>query len=122
MNTIQPKYENEDRLAVCMQDGIKILKHNEIIYFEGDGRYTKIYLKNGKSIFVARLLKSFEDALSDYSFFRIHKSFLINIWSIKEFRIHKDSKIILENGVELSIARRRKSGLIKYLFSKVVLV
>jgi two-component system, LytTR family, response regulator len=99
------------KIAIRTQQGITLLHHQDISYLEGIGRYTKIYLREGKPIVVAKLLKLFEASLSEDDFFRIHKSFLINMNSIKELKTNHKIKIVLENGTELEVAKRRRAEL-----------
>ena len=117
-----PSYSNNSKIAFRTQSGIKITSHDEILYCKGEGRYTTIYLKNGHSLLVSRLLKSIEDILMNDSFYRIHKSYIVNMKYIKEFK-HPDYKyVVLENDIQLEIAKRRKSQFIKKLSSLFIIV
>jgi two-component system, LytTR family, response regulator len=111
----KPKHKlRQHKIAVRTQKGLNVIDIENITYLEGSGRYTNIYFKYGKSITVAKLLKLFENCLPQ-NFFRIHKSYLVNINSISEFKTNHKLKILLENGVELEIAKRRKAELFRKL-------
>lgn len=110
------------KIAIRTQTGTTIINHQDIMYCEADGRYTRVFLKNGEDIFVSKLLKTFEKILSGKDFFRIHKSFLVNINYIKEFKHPQNRVLILTNDTEFNIAFRRKSKFIDFFADKIVLV
>ena len=110
------------KIALRTQRGIKIIDFRDITYCKADGRYTFIHLINGESILISRLLKIFENILPKEYFFRIHKSYLVNLDYIKEFKNSENNILILENNIELDIAIRRKAKFIGFLSEKIVLV
>lgn len=82
----------------------------DIIMLEADVNYTKIYLNSGRSLLVAITLKKFETRfLQHLSFFRAHKSHIINLAYIADFA--KDIK--MKNQKKVIVARRRRSLLIE---------
>lgn len=82
----------------------------QIIWVQGDGNYSRIHYKDGKTYLVSQTLKWFEERFK--SFIRIHKSGLINPNHLSE--LHKESRqftVLLSNGVELNVSRRRVDAL-----------
>ncbi len=78
---------------------------SRIEYFQGDGNYTHIYLTDGTRLILSKTLKYYENLLAIHGFVRCHKSYLVNQQSIKTItRRH----VLLYNGVELPVARRRE--------------
>lgn len=61
---------------------------SEILYLKADGLYTKIYTKV-KSYLVRDILKGFEEKLPEDQFFRVHKSYLINVEHVTSFNAKK---------------------------------
>ena len=80
---------------------------NQIIMLKGCVNYTHFYLQNGKHRFSARTLKHYENLLNDKVFLRIHRGFIINKNCIVEHNL-RTSQLILTDGYEANIARRRK--------------
>ena len=110
----KPKNQNHintSKIIIRTHKGLKFFNHQDITHLKGYGRYTKIFLKDGNIITVTKLLKSFEECLPEDSFYRIHKSYLVNINCIVELKINHKSSIILENGENIEIAKRRKAEL-----------
>lgn len=92
---------------------MKLIDHQNICHLEGALNYTVIHLADGKKEIYASTLKHYEYLLADSkNFVRIHKSFIINCDFIKEVKLKPQSTVILQSGVELPIARRRKIGMI----------
>ena len=94
---------------------IKILKVNNIVYCQAEENYCKIFTNRNEVILVARTLKNIEELLPEELFFRIHKSFLVNMNYIKSYSKTDGYKVMLENGVELDVATRRNDDFLKAL-------
>ena len=82
MGNYQSALIRTSKIAIHTQSGISVIDQNEIVYCQGDGRYTKINLRNGEIILVAKLLRSFEITLDKAYFYRIHNIFLLLLYYI----------------------------------------
>jgi two-component system LytT family response regulator len=90
-------------------------KVSQIMYCEADDNYTKIHTVRGDFLLVSRALKIIEEMLPPRFFFRIHKSYLINLNFVKSYNRNEGHKVTLENGLELEIATRRNEEFMKAL-------
>lgn len=106
------------KVALPTLSGFKMEKISQIMYCEADENYTKIINTQGEMILVSKTLKLVEDLLPPTYFFRIHKSFLVNLNYIKEYNRTEGHKIILENGKELDVATRRIDEFVSILTKK----
>jgi len=81
----------------------------EVYYIEASGDYIRIHLKN-KSHLVNESLDNIQAQLNPKEFFRIHRSFIVNVQYIKEFVPHFNSEyfIILENDAQVKLSRSYK--------------
>jgi two-component system LytT family response regulator len=52
--------------------------------------------------------EEYEDLLSAYDFFRIHKSFLVNLQEIKKYIRGEGGQLIMSNGAALNVSKQRK--------------
>jgi two-component system LytT family response regulator len=102
-----------DNLAIPTMEGLLFIGLQDIVYCEGDDKYTKIYMTDKKMIVSSRTLGVFEDLLSAYNFFRIHKSYLINLNHLKKYLRGEGGQVIMANGSTLDVARRKKEDLLK---------
>jgi two-component system LytT family response regulator len=58
---------------------IKLIKIDDIVYFEADGRYTKLCLSDGIIKLASKNLGEFQNLLDPSVFCRIHHKFIINL-------------------------------------------
>lgn len=108
------EYTASHKKTICISEknGTSILSLQDIVRMEADSNYTKIYLKNSKSILVSKVLKSFEDQGERNGFLRIHRSHFINVAFIDEVI---DNKLIrLFDGTTLNISRSRQKWVTEY--------
>ncbi|EAR02193.1 LytR/AlgR family response regulator transcription factor [Maribacter sp. HTCC2170] len=111
---LQPKLKSvEGKITLPQQDGFQVLNVADILYCKADDNYTEIHLEN-KKILVSKTLKYFEEALSQFSFARIHKSFLVNVNEVIKYRKGKGGSVIVSNGKELLVSASKKKELLSY--------
>jgi two-component system, LytTR family, response regulator len=95
------------RISIRAYKGIRKIECRDILYFKADGRYTRIYLLNGETFIVAKILKKYEEILSKERFFRIHKSYLVNLSFIREYIFNNGRKLVLDDKTELLVSHRK---------------
>jgi two-component system LytT family response regulator len=98
----------EMKLCIPTFKGFAILKLEDIIYCEAEKNYTIIHLKDKKNIIVSRPLLEYENILEGTTFLRIHRTFLINLQHVTEYHRGEGGVIIMSNGTEVEISRRKK--------------
>ncbi|MBN1339794.1 MAG: response regulator transcription factor [Bacteroidales bacterium] len=97
-----------EKIALPTMDGIIFVKIKEITRCESDNNYTNIFLSTGQKIIVSKTLKEYDDMLTPFNFFRIHKSYLINLAYLQRYKKGEGGSVIMEDGTELEVSRRRK--------------
>lgn len=102
------------KLVIPTQKGIEIVLVKDIIRLEADGNYSKIIMEDGL-IMSSKTLKEFDKILSNSGFFRVHKSYLINMDKVKRFLNEDGGMVVTIDGAKVEIARRRKEMFLKYL-------
>jgi two-component system LytT family response regulator len=100
------------KLAISTETGIEFVKFNSIVYLEAQNNYTKINLLDGTTIIASKTLKSFDELLPSELFFRIHKSYLINMNFVKRFFKINDFLVELTTGEKLPLSYRKKNEFI----------
>jgi len=103
----------EGKITLPQQDGFQVLNIADILYCKADDNYTEIYLEN-KKLLVSKTLKYFEEALAEYPFARIHKSYLVNVNEVIKYRKGKGGSVIVSNGKELMVSASKKRQLLSY--------
>lgn len=101
------------KITIPLQNGFEVLQMEEILYCQADDNYTQIFLKKGKKL-VSKTLKYFEESLSGQGFARVHKSYLVNVNEITEYKKGKGGSVVLSNGKEIIVSPSRKKDLLAY--------
>ncbi|UBM59846.1 LytTR family DNA-binding domain-containing protein [Marinilongibacter aquaticus] len=96
------------RIGLNIDGKIVFLKPDEVLYCEGDGNYTSVFLENGEKFFVTQTLKKMEERLQGDEFFRIHNSYIINLTKVREY-IKNDALVIMTDGRNIPVSRNKKS-------------
>lgn len=111
---LKPKLNKvEGKITLPQQDGFQILNVSDILYCKADDNYTEIFLEN-KKILVSKTLKYFEEALSDFPFARIHKSYLVNVNEVVKYRKGKGGSVVISSGKELLVSASKKKDFLAY--------
>ncbi|MEO2058808.1 MAG: LytTR family DNA-binding domain-containing protein [Mesonia sp.] len=79
---------------------------DKVKYVEAFGDYVKI-VTDGETYTVLSTMKGFADSLPSEQFLRVHKSFIVNLFRIKNY----SSKIVYLEDKEIPLSRNRKKDL-----------
>ena len=105
----------KQKIIITHQQGIKYVTLKDIVFLKADNTYTEIYLENRQKIVTSKPISKFESTLSDTWFFRIHKTYIINLYHFSEY-ISKGGDIALMNtGERLMISRYRVSPFLEHV-------
>jgi two-component system LytT family response regulator len=102
----------KDKISLTHAKGIKIVNVEDIIFLEADSCYTILNLRNEKGyekFIVSRTLSYFEGILRSDMFARCHKSYIANLREVKELINTNNGYLLMSNGSELEISRRKSS-------------
>lgn len=106
------------KVAFPTAEGCELEKIRNIVYCQADVNYSKVYCIDGNVIHVSKPLKFIAELLPSDVFFRVHKSYLVNLNYIKKFNKQSGGKIVLDNGEILPVAVRNCDSLMKKLYNK----
>ncbi|WGH75479.1 LytTR family DNA-binding domain-containing protein [Tenacibaculum tangerinum] len=99
-------------IAVSSSNRIDFIKFHELIYLKSERSYTTFYLSNNSNIIASLNIGSYEEVLERNSFYRIHKSYIVNLNYIKSIDKADGAKCIMDDDSSLPISRRKLKGLI----------
>ncbi|MDP9230301.1 MAG: LytTR family DNA-binding domain-containing protein [Bacteroidota bacterium] len=100
------------KLCIPSLKGFQVVELHDILYAEASGNYTNFHFTNRSLICASKPIHEYEELLSDCNFVRIHKSFLVNLGHIKEYIRGEGGSVILSNGNEIEVSRRKKDMLL----------
>lgn len=105
-----------NKIVLEIPKGILFVSHDDLLFFEADGMYTKVYMKNNETQLICKPLKHFVDQLSEKPiFYKPHRSYLINLKYIKEL-VKKDGfHLIMENNKTIPIAKEKKEEFLQLI-------
>lgn len=93
---------NKKELVINNKEHTIIVEQDEIIYIESLNHYCYIYIKNNSEPFKSRISMSHILKELTFYFYRINRSYIINLNEIKKIQ---NGKVILKNNLEISIQR-----------------
>jgi two-component system LytT family response regulator len=105
------------KIAIPTSDGFMLQPIEDIIYCQAVGNYTQFYLTNKRKLLSAYTLKQYDDMLSEFNFFRAHKSFLINLDHVQQYKKGEGGTVVMSDGMEVEVSRRNKESFVQ-IFKK----
>lgn len=103
-------------VTIPAASGLKIVRVKDIVYLRARDNYTFIHLlENPSGMLLSKNLGQMEKELPDSIFFRSHKSFLINMLCLTEYRRELEEGLIMSNGDCVKVSRRKKPELLQRL-------
>lgn len=105
----------DHKIAISSADGFVFVKVSNIIYLQSDGAYTSFFLKHDEKLITSKNIKEYEDLLIDHNFFRIHKSYIINMAEMTKYIRGEGGYVVMSNKSMFGVSRRRKDEFLKLL-------
>ena len=95
------------RIAIHLIKGIiEFVNVEEIVYLQAEGTITRVFLEDGSSLTAVKNLGNYSKLLtSDYNFFPISNSIVVNLDYVKRYN-HGELTVILTTGESLFASRR----------------
>ncbi len=100
--------ERLTQIRLLVNNGFKNILIEDILYLEASSNYTIVHLKNLRKIVCSKPLKEFEELLIQNNFFRIHKSYLVQLFACKQISGKELNQIELIDNSLLPISRRKQ--------------
>lgn len=105
--------QSEGKVVIHCFNNLDVVKFDDILYIKAYGCYSKIYLKGRDHITSSKSFGEICRLLSSFNLFQCHKSFAVNLSHV--IRYKSTGKIVLDNNIELPLARRRKDDFLTIL-------
>ncbi|TMI87116.1 MAG: LytTR family transcriptional regulator [Bacteroidetes bacterium] len=110
LSCIMYKVQAPQEMKLCIHSlkGFQVVDLKDVLFCEASGSYTNFYFADKHFVCTAKTILEYEELLEDAGFVRIHKSFLVNLLHVKEYLRGEGGSVILSNGKEIEVARRKK--------------
>lgn len=102
-----------NKVAIPTMEGFQFVLAESIIKCEAENNYTFLFLKNKTKLIASRNLKDIEEMLEDYSFIRVHNSYLVNINEVEKYVKGEGGYLVMSDGSTVNVSRSRKELLMK---------
>lgn len=111
LDVFQNHYNNPntfEKISISATDSIYFRSIKDIVRCEAEDNYTHIYLCNGDKITASKTIKFYQDMLSGFNFYRVHKSHLINLNYMKKFVKGEGGYLVMDDKKRIEVSRRRR--------------
>lgn len=96
------------KMSISALDGIYFVNIKDIVRFEAEDNYTHIFLSSGERITASKTIKSYEELLAPFNFYRVHKRHVINLNYMRKFVKGDGGYLIMDDDMEIEVSRRRR--------------
>jgi two-component system LytT family response regulator len=102
-------------------NGVRFYPINKILFCKAEGNYTTVFIQGNERLeLVAKTLKEFEELLAEFSFVRTHRSYLVNLSHLKEYRRSAPSSetdgeggcVVISNNMQVPVSRDKRKILL----------
>lgn len=105
------------RIALPTLNGYQLENYHGITHCVAEENYSRIFTVDGRQILVSKNLGLLQELMPEKLFFRIHKSYLVNLNYVKSYSRYQRHFITLEDGTELDVAKRRIEDFVQTISS-----
>jgi two-component system LytT family response regulator len=102
-------------MSIIGVDSIHFVKARDIVRLEAEDNYTHIYLSEGQKVTASKTIKFYEELLTPFNFFRVHKRHVINMNYMRKFVKGEGGYLLMHDGTRIDVSRRRRPGFLDRL-------
>src|ERR1051325_502116 len=106
------------RIAVPSINEIVYVETSCIMRLESDSNYTNIILQDGKRLNSTKTLKEFEAMLDPGVFFRVFKTYIVNLNQVGKYIKSDGGYIVMNDGTEIPVSREKRQLPLEKLTSR----
>jgi two-component system LytT family response regulator len=115
LKELKPNQGRPEKLVVPTGEGFLFVEVADIIYCKASGNYTEFFLLNRQKIVSSYTLGYYDSILSGNNFFRVHRSYLVNLQHVKMYKKGDGGSLIMNNGDEIEVSRANKESFLNTL-------
>lgn len=114
------QHDKPNKIILHTQSQFIIVEISNILFAEADGNYCKIHFNNGEVKIFTLQIGELESQLGNKDFYRVHKSYIVNIQQIKSIVKSEDFSIELNSGQKIPLAVRKRDDFMHFLKSNLM--
>jgi|ERR1039457_1424641 two-component system LytT family response regulator len=108
----------KNHLTISTERKVCKIPLSEIIHIKSNGMHTTIFTEAGSHCCSKNLKEVHHRLKGSPDFFRTHTSHIVNFSKIKEYQRVDGGILVMTNGSNVPIARRRKSDFLNWFMKK----
>ena len=102
------KDTSSKKIVLNTLSSIHFVDITDILFFQADGAYTKVFIKNMPTLIISKGLKSFESTLEENSsFFRCHKSYLVNLKYATDYVKTNNGHLVVDKTHKIAVSSEK---------------
>jgi len=113
LSNLETQEHSLKKVGIPSDRGLEFVDAGEIIYCEGEDGYTRIHVAGEPARLSSYSIGEYRKMLVPFDFFPVHRSYLVNRRHVSKH--DRSGIIVLSNGTEITISRRRKDAVAKWL-------
>ena len=119
LSNIEGKFNQRQNIAFPYKNGLKVEHVSSILYCEANRNKTNVYTNSNTKLEVFKSLKSITQMIGNPNFFRVHKSYFINMNHIISYNV-SENLVELSNGSFIPVSFRNAEVFKRKLTSPII--
>ncbi|MES2773309.1 MAG: LytTR family DNA-binding domain-containing protein [Bacteroidota bacterium] len=115
LKQLKSTHKIPEKLTIPTTEGFLLVAIQDILYCHAVSNYTEFHFGNHQKILSSYTLGYYSELLSDHHFFRIHRSYLVNLSHIKMYKRGDGGVVVMNNDEEIEVSRSHKEAFLKIL-------
>jgi two-component system, LytTR family, response regulator len=106
---------SQHKMMVATAGRVDVVNIDDLVRIEAQSNYSRLFFTDGTTLLVAKVLRKFEEQLSQAVFVRSHKTHLVNMHFIRSYEGKEHKFLVLENGDTITVARSKQRWVMQQL-------
>ena len=115
LHKLQHSVSSVQKIALPTMEGLQMVAVSSIVSCASDSNYTVLLLKDKQKIVVSRTLKEIEEMLDEYSFLRVHHSYVVNLNEVNKYIKGEGGYLVMSDDSTVDVSRSKKEILLRKL-------
>ncbi|NII25961.1 response regulator transcription factor [Pseudoflavitalea sp. X16] len=107
-------------ISLSTSEGVEFVPLSQIIRLEAKGPYTTFFMKSGANLMVCKNLKEYELLLTEYGFFRLHNSYMVNMKEVKKMIKADGGYAVMNDDAMIAISPKKKDEFLSLMAQRLV--
>ncbi len=103
------------RISISHAQGVKLIRIEEILFLQAEGNCTRLVFKDGSQYLDTRTMKVYEGELKGHPFFRVHRSYIINLEEMEELLRSEGNQVKMSKGHLIPVSRNALANLLEQM-------